>query len=100
MAGMRPSAYRIKVPDSVGALLRGMHPHLKRKIKSSFKIIVSNPNEGKALKEELTGLRSFKVSRFRIVYRARKDIIEVVAVGPRDRVYEETLLLLRKEERG
>jgi hypothetical protein len=45
MAGMKQSAYRIKVPDSVGALLRGMHPHLKRKIKSSFKIIVSNPKE-------------------------------------------------------
>jgi mRNA interferase RelE/StbE len=99
MAGMKQSAYRIKVPDSVGALLRGMHPHLKRKIKSSFKIIVSNPNEGKALKDELAGLRSFRVSKFRIVYRVRKGIIEVVAVGPRDRIYEETLLLLRREDR-
>jgi mRNA interferase RelE/StbE len=99
MAGMSHPAYRIRVPDSVGALLRGMHPHLKRKIKSSFKIIVSNPNEGKALKEELTGLRSFRVGRLRIVYRVRKGVIEVVAVGPRKRVYEETLLILRREER-
>ena len=98
MAGMKQSAYRIKVPDSVGALLRGMHPHLKRKIKSSFKIIVSNPKEGKALKDELAGLRSFRVSRFRIVYRVRKGIIEVVAVGPHERIYEETLLLLRRED--
>jgi len=99
MAGMKQSAYRIKVPDSVGALLRGMHPHLKGKIKSSFKIIVSNPKEGKALKDELAGLRSLRVSRFRIVYRVRKGIIEVVAVGPRERIYEETLLLLRKANR-
>ncbi len=96
---MKQSAYRSKVPDSVGALLRGMHPHLKRKIKASFKIIVSNPNEGKGLKEELAGLRSFRVSGFRIVYRVRKGIIEVVAVGPRERIYEETLLLLRKEHK-
>ncbi len=100
MAGMIQSAYRIRVSDSVGALLRGMHPHLKRKIKSSFKIILSNPSEGKALKGELTGLRSFRVSRFRIVYRVRKDIVEVVAVGPRGRIYEETLLLVRQEEKG
>jgi len=99
MAGMKQSACRIKVPDSVGALLRGMHPHLKRKIKSSFKIIVSNPKEGKALKNELSGLRSFRVSRFRIVYRVRKGIIEVVAVGPREWINEETLLLLRKGDR-
>jgi mRNA interferase RelE/StbE len=99
MAGMKQSAYRIKVPDSVVTLLRGMHPHLKRKIKSSFKIIVLNPNEGKALKDELAGLRSFRVSGFRIVYRVRKGSIEVVAVGPRERIYEETLLLLRKEDR-
>lgn len=72
---------------------------MKQKIQSSFKIIVSNPNQGKALKEELTGLRSFRVSRFRIVYRVRKGIIEVVAVGPRERIYEETLLLVRKEDR-
>lgn len=99
MAGMRRSAYRIKVPDSVGALLRGMHPQLKQKIKSSFKIILSNPNEGKALKGEMAELRSFRVSRFRIVYRVRKGIIEVVAVGPRERIYEETLLHLRREHR-
>ena len=97
MAGMTQSPYRFKVPDSVVELLRGMHPQLKRKIKSSFKIIAMTPNEGKALKEELAGLRSLRVSRFRIIYRVRKGIIEVVAVGPRERIYEETLLLLRKE---
>ena len=99
MAGMKQSAHRIKVADSVGALLRRMHPHLKRKIQSSFKIIVSNPKEGKALKDELAGLRSFRVSRFRIVYGVRKGIIEVVTVGPRERISEETLLLLRREDR-
>jgi mRNA interferase RelE/StbE len=99
MTGMSQSAYRIKVPDTVGALLRGMHPQLKRKIKLSFKIIITDPNEGKALKDELSGLWSFRVGRFRIVYRVRKRVIEVVAVGPRDRIYEETLLLLRKEDK-
>ncbi len=79
--------------------IRGMHPHLKRKMKASLKIIVSNPSEGKALKDELSELRSFRVSRFRIIYRVHSDVVEIVTIGPRERIYEETFLILRKEVR-
>ena len=47
-------------------------PHLKKKVKSSLQIILSDPETGKALKDELAGLRSFRVSRFRIIYRTTK----------------------------
>lgn len=98
MAGMSQAAHRLRVPDSVAESLRRMHPDLKRKIKSSFKIIVADPYQGKALKDELAGMRSLRVSRFRIIYRLREHLIEVVAVGPRERIYEETAFLLRKAE--
>lgn len=66
---------------------------LRRKLK--------HPCAGKTLKDELEGLRSFRVSRFRIVYRiaSEKSIIEIVAIGLRERIYEETLRLVRKEGR-
>ena len=96
---MKQPSYRLRIPDSLVELLRGMHPHLKRKIKASLQLILSNPNEGKALKNDLAGLRSFRVSRFRIIYRIGKNIIKIIAVGPRERVYEETLLILKKEAR-
>lgn len=36
------------------------------------------------LKNELLGLRSFRVSKIRIIYRTTKQkVIEVIAVGPR-----------------
>ncbi len=92
-------AYKLRVPDEVAELLRGMHPHLKRKMKASLKLILNDPGEGKALKDELIGLRSFRVGRSRIIYRARKNIIEIVAIGPRDRIYAETYLILKKEQR-
>lgn len=61
-------------------------------------MIVDDPASGKALKEELEGLRTFRVSRFRIVYRiAEPREIQVVAIGPRERIYEETLKRVRKE---
>jgi len=89
---------KLRVPDDVASLIRGMHPHLKKKIRLSLKSILSDPQAGKALKDELRGLRSFRVSRFRIIYRiAKSDSIEIVAIGPRERIYEETFRTISKE---
>ncbi len=50
-------------------------------------MILANPLSGKALKDELDGLRSFRVSRIRIVYRiATGRVVELVAIGPRERI--------------
>ncbi len=92
------SIYHLRVPDRLAVLVRGLHPQLKRKVKGSLKIILDDPYTGKALKDELVGLRSFRVSRFRIVYRlAESREIQIVAIGPRDRIYEETYRIIAKE---
>ena len=94
---MTPAQYKLLVPENIAELIRTMHPHLKKKVKASLKIILSDPTSGKALKDELLGLRSFRVSKFRIIYRlSKKKHIEIVAVGPRERIYEETFRLLNK----
>lgn len=96
---MTPKPSKIRVPDDIAGLIRGLHPHLKRKIKASLEAIVDEPHCGKPLKEELAGLRSLAVSRFRIVYRiSEKGQIEVVAVGPRVRIYEETYRIMAREK--
>jgi mRNA interferase RelE/StbE len=89
--------HKLRVPNGVSNSIREMHPQLKKKVRASLKIILTNPLEGKPLKEELQGLLSFRVSRFRIIYRIKKKTIEVVAIGPRNQIYEETLLLIKKE---
>jgi mRNA interferase RelE/StbE len=94
---MKPG-YRLVVPNAVAQLLRNMHPHLKRKVRSSLKLILDAPHAGKELKDELEGLRSYRVARFRIIYRVRKNIVEIVAVGPRERIYQETFMLLIKAQ--
>jgi len=76
---------------------RSLHPEIKRKVKAAMKIIMSDPGAGKSLRDELEGLRSFRVGRFRIIYRMpSKRVIEIVAIGPRKSIYEETYRLLRK----
>ncbi|GAB4372415.1 MAG: hypothetical protein Kow00128_21130 [Deltaproteobacteria bacterium] len=96
---MKSPLLRLRVPDDVARLLRGLHPDLKKKTKASLKRILADPSAGKALKDDLAGLRSFRVGTFRIIYRVRRNVLEIVAIGPRERIYEETYRRLKREPR-
>jgi len=90
--------YKLVVPKDVKELIRTMHPSLKNKVKASLKIILSEPYSGKTLMDELSGLRSFRISSFRIIYRIKEpEQIELVAIGPRERIYEETFRMIQKK---
>jgi mRNA interferase RelE/StbE len=89
--------YKLVVPKDVQELIRTMHPSLKKKVKASLKIILSEPYSGKTLMDELSGLRSFRISSFRIIYRIKEpEQNELVAIGPRERIYEETFRMIQK----
>jgi mRNA interferase RelE/StbE len=96
-----PANYKLRIPDETADFIRSIHPELKKKVKSSLKLILSDPYVGKSLKDELKGLKSFRVSRFRIIYRISSTrMIDIVAVGPRRTIYELTYRLLKKEADG
>lgn len=100
MVSKYSSQKKLKVPDEIVALIRGCHPQLKRKIRAGLRDIVIKPEAGTSLKDELEGLRSYRISRFRIIYRlSSKQIIDVVAIGPRKTIYEETYRIIKKEDR-
>jgi mRNA interferase RelE/StbE len=92
------SQYKLKMTDEIRALIRHLHPAIKHKVRVALAEILENPGRGKTLRGELQGLRSFRVSKFRIIYRAVAEVIEIIALGPRHRIYEETLRLLQAEE--
>jgi mRNA interferase RelE/StbE len=91
---------RLRIPDEVAALIRGLHPDLKHKVRFALDDILADPTVGKALREELAGLRSCRVTRFRIIYRVAGTEIEVVAVGPRRTIYAETWRKVRRNPAG
>ena len=75
--------------------MRGLHPDIKRKVRAALDRFALDAAAGKALQGDLKGLRSLRVARFRVIYRARTPrVIAIVAIGARDRVYEETLRLV------
>lgn len=92
------SAGRLRLAEDLVMLIRGMHPALKKKVRASLDAILSDPTCGKELRDDLAGLRSFKISRLRIIYRVSKAEVQVVAIGPRNIIYEETSRLLRREQ--
>jgi mRNA-degrading endonuclease RelE of RelBE toxin-antitoxin system len=89
--------YRLRVPGALADVVRGLHPELEGKVRASLDVIRTDPSVGKELRDELAGLRSFRGGRFRIIYRiAPRRLIDLVAVGPRRTIYEETLRRLRR----
>jgi mRNA interferase RelE/StbE len=91
--------FALRAPDRVAKLVRGLHPELKRKIRQALRNVLDNPSIGKALKEELEGLRSYRVRGFRVVYQvvAAKREVRIVAIGPRESIYRETYRLLKRK---
>lgn len=89
--------YKLRVSPETRSFIRNLHPEIKKKIKYGLNEIVGDPDLGKFLKKELKGLQSYKISRYRIIYRKASDIIELIAVGPRKNIYEETVKLIKKQ---
>jgi mRNA interferase RelE/StbE len=89
---------RLKVSLGTAKFIKQLHPELKRKIKFALHEIITNPSAGKSLKDELFGLRSYRIKKIRIIYRICADkIIELVTIGPRKSIYEETFRIISRE---
>jgi len=93
-----PLPSRLKLSEETRSLIQHLHPELKRKVRAALEQILQDPSTGKALRDDLQGLRSFPVGRIRIIYRLFPLIIEIVAIGPRKTIYEDTLRLIRRED--
>ena len=93
------TSYRPDIPSHVAEVIRSLHPDLKRSIKSAIRAIASDPECGEPLLRELDGFRKFRVRRFRIVYAIDRKTrtVRLMAVGPRQSIYEELTARLRKK---
>jgi mRNA interferase RelE/StbE len=86
--------FKLRLSDELALLIRQMHPVIKKKVRAALAAIQHDPSCGKALKDDLAPLISFRTGRLRIVYEVSEKELRIVAVGPRSRIYEETLRLI------
>ncbi len=87
---------KLILPTALQNAIREFHPEIKKKIRQGLEVILENPQAGKALKEDLAGLYSYRLGRFRIIYAFQSDAVLVKAIGPRKTIYEETMFLLKR----
>ena len=97
---MPQKKYQLRVPVETASLIRNLHPHIKSQINLALQAIIDDPYCGKALKDELHGLRSYRVKRYRVIYRivSGKKYLEIIAIGPRRNIHEETFKIIGKAE--
>jgi mRNA-degrading endonuclease RelE of RelBE toxin-antitoxin system len=88
--------YRIEMPLAVRTLIRQLPPELKSKVKVGLRSISHDPFRAKELRDELAGLRSYRIGRSRVIYRIAGSMVQIVAIGPRVDIYERAATELSK----
>ena len=91
------TSFQVVIPPHVSGVIRSLHPDLKRSIRSAIRAIAADPTCGIPLHRERDGLWKFRVRRFRIVYAVHRKskTIQLMAVGPRQTLYEHLTAQLR-----
>ena len=82
--------YRLLFSGTSRNQILQLHPELKAIIRSRLDMLREEPFKGKRLERELSGYRSLRAKRFRIIYKLNEaaNIIEIHYVGHRKDVYE------------
>ena len=80
--------YRLVMAQDVRDLVSHLPPKFKRKTKLALQALSKDPYQAKELRDDLEGLRSFRVARSRLILRIKGRTIEIVAFGPRKDIYE------------
>jgi len=92
---MKP--FRLVIAQAVREVITHLPPQLKHKVKAALQSLADNPYQAKALKDDLQGLRSFRITSSRVILRIDGSKVEVVAFGPRRNIYERAATELRQK---
>ena len=91
--------YGLAITAEVTESIRILPPLIKRQIRGGLESIQEDPHLGKPLQDDLHGLWSYRVSRYRIVYLIHEHHIEVevIDLGPRSIIYERVSVSRQKQ---
>lgn len=82
--------YRVRYTPTASGSIRHLHPSVKQAIREAIRGLSNDPFRGHPLTLELSGFRSLRVSRYRVIYRVdeSKRAVEIHLVGGRKDIYE------------
>lgn len=91
--------YQVKLTPFANNIGKKFNPEIKNAARTALKELAENPYLGKELQEELSGFRSYRFMRYRIIYKidTQEKYIIVWAIGHRRDIYENLGSLLLKQ---
>ena len=83
--------YRPRYTPEAATRVRKLHPEVKRRARAAVDHLLESPLTGHALHDELAGLRSNRLGKYRIIYRIneKESTLDILLFGPRRDIYEE-----------
>jgi mRNA interferase RelE/StbE len=82
--------------SAVSQAIGRLNPTIKRQARSTIDRVLLNPHKGKPLRDELEGYWNCRVGRMRLIYHiAPGRLVELIAVGPRETIYQEATRLVQ-----
>lgn len=92
---------RALASGAVSHQIAALHPGIKRKLRAAVEDVLQGKERGKPLQDDLTGLFSVRLGRFRLILRPHAEgDLEIVAFGPRASIYEEVSRMMRSRRRA
>lgn len=84
------TAYRVRYTAVAADSIRHLHPSIKHAIREAIRNLTTDPFLGHPLTLELTGFRSLRISKYRMIYRLHEEAraVEIHLVGARKDIYE------------
>ena len=82
--------WTIKYTPTAAKAIRKLDSGTQSKVYAALEMIRENPDRGKPLQLTLKGLRSWRTSDWRIIYKTFENYLEIliVAVGHRREIYD------------
>ena len=82
--------YQVKLTTFAYNAARKLNPEIKKSARTALNELADNPFLGKELQSELSGFRSHRFMRYRIIYKVadQEKIITIYMVSHRRDVYE------------
>ena len=93
---------KVRFTPEAARLLSRLHPESKKLIKAALNELRKNPYLGDDLQQELSGFKSYKTKRYRVLYDINEEegVIQVYYIGHRRDVYEQFRDLLTQLQEG
>ncbi len=88
--------FKIRFTPEAARLLSKLHPEGKRLVKVALDELRQNPYSGDDLQQDLSGFKSYKTKRYRVLYDVseEEELIQIYYIGHRRDVYEQFRVLL------